>query len=181
MPWAKDNPKNIAYRKAYQKRYAQLEREKARKREYMRTYSPSEEQKEKARQLMLIRERKGWTDLRANYYTDEKIRDRFQRRFWSRIKKAAEDANVPFDLTLDDLVIPKECPIFHIPLTVGTGVRNHNTPSVDRIIPRLGYVKGNVQIISWKANRMKNDGSFEDLIALGEWAKTQLLKQALNG
>ena len=48
-----------------------------------------------------------------------------------------------------------------------------NSPSLDRIDPGKGYVKGNVQVISMQANRMKNDGSIEELLLLSKWIKMQ--------
>lgn len=38
-----------------------------------------------------------------------------------------------------------------------------SSPSLDRIDNRMGYVPGNVWVISWKANRMKSDASMEEL------------------
>lgn len=48
------------------------------------------------------------------------------------------------------------------------------SPSLDRIIPELGYIKGNVQLISYKANTMKNDASFEELQRFCEWVNRML-------
>ena len=75
-------------------------------------------------------------------------------------KYRATRLGVPFDITVDDLYLNETCPILEIPLLFG-GHRN-NTPSLDRIDPALGYTKGNVRIISLKANRWKNDMSLAD-------------------
>jgi hypothetical protein len=34
-----------------------------------------------------------------------------------------------------------------------------NTPSIDRINSRRGYVRGNVWVVGWRANLIKNDGT----------------------
>lgn len=79
-------------------------------------------------------------------------------------KGRAGRAGLPFDLTEDDIIFPEVCPVLGIPLIFQEGrVRTDNTPSLDRLIPEKGYVKGNVQIISWRANRLKNNGTLEEL------------------
>lgn len=69
---------------------------------------------------------------------------------------------IPFNLTLEDLVIPKFCPVLGIPITPGEPASRPGLPTVDRIRPHLGYVKGNVKIISHRANKLKNDASLEE-------------------
>ena len=59
-----------------------------------------------------------------------------------------------------------------IEIHVGKGLTDNN-PSIDRIDPTKGYVSGNIHIISWRANRLKNNGSLDDLILLGAWANNQ--------
>src|SRR6516162_8076486 len=84
--------------------------------------------------------------------------------------------NIPFDLELTDIVIPDVCPILGIPLKAnqGTGQKKvghkPNSPSLDRLVPALGYVKGNVQVVSIKANQMKQDATPTELITFAKWA-----------
>ena len=58
-----------------------------------------------------------------------------------------------------DLTWPTHCPILGLELDFFAEMRQENSPSFDRIDPTKGYIKGNVQIMSWRANRIKNDGS----------------------
>ncbi len=54
------------------------------------------------------------------------------------------------------------CPILDIPLYCGKGEIIDNSPSLDRIDPNKGYVPGNVQVISNRANMIKNCGTLEE-------------------
>lgn len=78
-------------------------------------------------------------------------------------KQRAKKLGLPFNLTRDDIVIPTHCPIFGYELTISNGQPSDNSPSIDRIIPTLGYVKGNVQIISWRANNIKKNATVDEL------------------
>jgi|GEM_PF-6774166 len=68
-------------------------------------------------------------------------------------RRAARRFNVPIDITVDDIVIPARCPAFDIPLERSNGVAGEASPSVLRLEPQLGYVKGNVIVVSAKAAR----------------------------
>lgn len=83
----------------------------------------------------------------------------------------AKAKGLPFSLELEDIHIPELCPVFKKPLKINEGGRSHNpySPSLDKIIPSLGYVKGNVQVISLRANKMKSDASFEELKLFSDW------------
>lgn len=86
------------------------------------------------------------------------------KRHWSKKR------DLPFDLTKEDIPIPDVCPVLGIPLKVNPGHHNKDdSPSVDRIDPTKGYVKGNVAVISCKANRIKNDATLEELEKVCEW------------
>jgi hypothetical protein len=83
-------------------------------------------------------------------------------------KCRAKTKGIPFNLSLEDIKIPEVCPVLKIPLVWGDRLTN-NTPTVDRVVPEKGYVKGNCVVISMKANRLKNNASKEDLEAILEY------------
>ncbi|MBB4378457.1 hypothetical protein [Bradyrhizobium sp. SBR1B] len=68
-------------------------------------------------------------------------------------RRAARRFNVPINITVEDIVIPARCPAFDIPLERSNGVAGEASPSVLRLEPQLGYVKGNVIVVSAKAAR----------------------------
>lgn len=87
------------------------------------------------------------------------------------LRQNAKRKGVPFDLELNDINYPECCPILGIPLVRNTGDKSakENSPSVDRIDPSKGYTKDNIQIISAKANVMKNNATKEELLRFAEW------------
>lgn len=67
--------------------------------------------------------------------------------------------------------MPATCPVLGTPLAVGRGDRNSPgpspcSPSIDRIEPHLGYVKGNVRTISFRANEIKKNATLAELRAI---------------
>ena len=86
----------------------------------------------------------------------------------ARAKSRAKKNNLAFNIELDDIVIPERCPLLGIKIE-STEVRNSpNNPSLDKIIPEKGYIKGNVWIISNRANTLKNDATLTELKTLVE-------------
>ena len=87
----------------------------------------------------------------------------------SRCKYRAKQAGLPFNLTKDDIAIPEFCPVLGIKLrqmSIDEEPKrgyHPSAPSLDRIIPKLGYVKGNVRVISARANLLKNDATISEL------------------
>lgn len=76
----------------------------------------------------------------------------------ARLRTKSKKFNIPFDLDLADLAIPAVCPVFGT--SFETSKRGSRLmPSVDRLRPALGYVKGNVRIISHRANSIKSDAT----------------------
>jgi hypothetical protein len=79
---------------------------------------------------------------------------------------------------MDDVVVPDRCPVLGIPLVVGVGVVGPNSPTLDKIIPALGYVPGNVVVISHRANSIKHNATSTELFAVARWL--QQAEQAAN-
>lgn len=85
-------------------------------------------------------------------------------------KARAHQLGVPFNLEYDDITPPDTCPVFGFPLQRHRGGGGMtDSPSIDRIIPEKGYVKGNIQIISNLANTMKNRSTPQQLEAFALW------------
>ncbi len=101
------------------------------------------------------------------------------RKYWlsvtaAAIKVRARKLGVPCTLTRVYLetITPDACPIFGIPFDFASKVSKKpefNSPSVDRIVPDLGYVEGNLVVISYRANAIKRDASVAELVRLAEF------------
>ena len=49
-----------------------------------------------------------------------------------------------------------------------------SAPELDRIIPALGYVRGNIWVICRQANKMKNDGTWQQLRAIADAVRVRI-------
>lgn len=76
------------------------------------------------------------------------------------LRSKAKKNGIDFDIEFEDLIIPELCPVLQIPLD---GHDRDHQWSFDKIVPEKGYVKGNVKIISMRANRLKNNATIPDL------------------
>ena len=96
----------------------------------------------------------------------------------AKAKKNSKKSGVDFSLTKDDLVMPETCPILGLKLRVGKTSKQDYSPSLDRLYPEKGYVKDNVNIISWRANHLKNNGTLEEFRKLVKWLEEQEASRA---
>lgn len=88
------------------------------------------------------------------------------REIYNRLKQSAKKRKIEFNLTLSDLnniSFPITCPILGIPLKWNRGEPKDNSYSFDRIDTLKGYSIDNLQIISYKANRAKNNLTEEEI------------------
>ncbi|QBQ72838.1 hypothetical protein CRP7_gp45 [Roseobacter phage CRP-7] len=95
-------------------------------------------------------------------------------KMYRRAKSRARNKGLMFDLEKSDIFIPDLCPILGIPLIChkGSGAWP-DSPSLDKVDPTLGYVKGNVWVISQRANQMKGSANSEELVAFANWVLKQ--------
>ncbi len=90
-----------------------------------------------------------------------------ERNLLAKARQRATASGLDFNIEESDIVIPDICPVLKEPLVSNT----RYAPSLDRIDPSRGYVKGNVQVISRRANTMKNDATEKDLRLFAEWVR----------
>lgn len=104
---------------------------------------------------------------------------------WNSLKINAKKNGFPFKITKEYLrsIIqnaPKVCPALGIPMEMSNygkhKGKNANSPSIDKIIPELGYVEGNLLMVTDLANRIKTNATPEQIIKVGEFYK-KLLKR----
>ena len=78
-------------------------------------------------------------------------------------KRRAKMKGLDFDIKIFDIKIPEICPLLGIPLIKMGRKITDNSPSIDRINPKKGYIKSNIWVISYKANSVKNNCSLSEL------------------
>jgi len=93
-----------------------------------------------------------------------------EKRMFHSAKYRATKENILFNLKVSDIVVPSKCPILNIEFKHDNR-RNakYNSPSLDRIDNSKGYIQGNVQVVSYRANTMKGDASPEELLQFAYW------------
>jgi hypothetical protein len=97
-------------------------------------------------------------------------------KYSSNKKSDSKIKNIKFNLDKDYLksIYPKNnrCPLLDIEFKKGDKGVCSNSPTLDRIVPEKGYVKGNVIFISAKANRVKNNLTLDEMkLLLKNWKR----------
>ena len=91
---------------------------------------------------------------------------------YKNIKSRCKRIGREFSIELDDIIIPKKCPVFGFDLKREDRETWMCAPSVDRIDSSKGYIKGNVTVVSRRANILKRDATVEELEQLFNYYKT---------
>jgi len=110
-----------------------------------------------------------WNKRKRDAYVPQP-RERQTPEFKSRMvmlnaaRQRAKKKGLPFNIGVKDIIIPTHCPVFGFELRrAKQGEDKSFSPSLDRLLPELGYIPGNVVVVSLKANVMKNNGTLEDI------------------
>lgn len=90
----------------------------------------------------------------------------------SSTRRYCKKKGLPFDIDATYLVsiTPATCPVLGIPLVRGgKGVSQPNSPSIDRLIPERGYVRGNIIIVSRLANQVRSNATPDQILKVGSF------------
>jgi hypothetical protein len=112
-----------------------------------------------------------WYDKKHPIRDDPELY-RVQRHKFARKKANAIKVGFSWTVSFDELQWPTHCPILGIELNYYAENREEGSPSFDRINSSLGYDSGNVMIVSWRANRIKNDGTIEEHEKIASFLKS---------
>ena len=127
------------------------------------------------------------------YVGQERTKDGFVGEYWGnkqqfhrrklsstrfRAQKRARELGLEFDLTLECLEelfpIDSICPVFGVKMEWNGSILS--SPSLDRIVPDLGYVKNNVAFICGRANTLKLDRTPDVLRKIAKYVEFQIAK-----
>lgn len=174
-------PEQRAARNEANRAYREKNREAINEKNRTRYASTSVEQREisKAR---YENDKEKYSEINRRSYLKHKDKREAKRREWKienpeklmlgRARKRAQEKGLPFDLTVEDIVIPEFCPALGIKLTHQNGSGSFPLPSsasIDRIICGLGYVRGNIVIVSNMANMIKSNATISQLKAVADF------------
>lgn len=89
-------------------------------------------------------------------------------------RRRAKRKAVPFDIDTDYLlsIFPadRKCPALGIEMVWG-GTERMSSPSLDRLEPSKGYVRGNVQWLSHRANTIKTNATTAQICAVADFLR----------
>lgn len=88
-------------------------------------------------------------------------------------KRRAIKRGLPCTITVGDISIPEICPVLGVEIKVSKGMCGPNSPSLDCIIPSLGYVPGNIAVISFRANTIKSDATVDEVKKVAAWMEQE--------
>jgi hypothetical protein len=161
----------------YQRKHKQTKEEiRIKKNAYMRLWKKINREKVNATNQNWKNENRELVRKGARGYYMQSTRMYWDRWLLNGTKHRAKKKGLPFNLTIEDFKIPDICPVLNIPIIPHSGSFYDNSPSMDRLIPSLGYIKGNVRMISYRANAIKRDATLEELKAIIAYMERELAR-----
>jgi len=91
-------------------------------------------------------------------------------------KARSKKLGLPCTITLDDIKVPDYCPLLGIQIKTNNTAVDDYSPSLDRIIPELGYIPQNIIVVSFRANTIKQNATPSELRMIADRLE-QLLKE----
>lgn len=89
----------------------------------------------------------------------------------------AKKKKLEFSIEYEDVYIPEICPILGIKInkfledTSQSNESRASSPSLDRVDSSKGYIKGNIVVISYRANVVKGQGTAEQHRMIAKWIR----------
>lgn len=171
-----DQEKKRSYNHAYYR--ANAEALKAAEKERARRMTPERRaRREEAGRVWRARNADRISAARRADYRDNPERSLFR-----NARARARKMGIDFDLTTADITIPALCPVLGIPITIGTSKGwSPGAPTLDRVDNTKGYVKGNVCVISWRANSLKSDATLDEVDRIATYIRDQMQRGGRRG
>jgi len=109
------------------------------------------------------------------YETSRKVKFKNDPQYylWYVARTRARKYKTEFNIDKEDIVIPEKCPILRLTLSKGDGYLP-NAMSLDRVDNNKGYIKGNVRVISRKANLLKSSLTLDILENIIKYIKNEI-------
>ena len=104
-------------------------------------------------------------DFAKKRYRDGYVKASIRHSFKNAMARAAK-IGVPFDVQLSDFIDATHCQLTAIEFRqpANSGIVGPFSPSIDRVEPEKGYVRGNTRVVLMAVNAAKGTGTDEDLI-----------------
>ena len=93
---------------------------------------------------------------------------------YANASNRAKKLGVVFSITRDDIPLEHVCPVMQCSMALHAGKQEDNSYSLDRIDSARGYEPGNVRVISFRANFLKNEITLEQAKRLVQYMEGKL-------
>lgn len=87
-----------------------------------------------------------------------------------QLKRSAAQRGIEFNLSESDIPeLGEVCPVLGVPFYTDDDTTNNYRPSIDRIDNTLGYVPGNIEWVSLRANKLKSSATPQEIRSMAEY------------
>lgn len=165
--WELRNPEKVKAKKNADAKRHRARHQERRKRKWSEYYAQNRE-----RLLANRRVKRASPEVAAKeraYRDMAYARDR-AKLLYRGARNRAKLLGVEFAIQYSDVHLPEKCPVLGMPFNlIGKRGDSRYSPTIDRINPKRGYVPGNIMVISFRANQIKNDASAAEIRAVADF------------